>query len=311
MTKPIQPPNTFDMKPSPPPPQVSSMARLEALSLPLTHRFHLGEEITPVQKAFLDEHGFLIFAQVAKQAELDALLAELDRIEAEWIREGREKVYGIPLFVGEGLNGEPFIQRFGFTSMFSPVFHRFVRDDRFAPIRSLIGEGARVGDEEKDGVVVNRNLNTEGSAYRSLGWHTDGLRSIFYGRMPGPMLNVGLHFDRVRAEDGGLRVLPGSHRQNFVEMVTRKVHFLDHRPDKDELAIETEPGDLTVHDGRMWHRVERSPHTGERSLRRTMYVPYIVDEYSPKDEASPTPLYHTAGNYMRRVKRRLKRLRRG
>lgn len=310
MTKPQETPSTIKMKPAPPPPQASPAARLEALALPLTHRFRLGETITPVQKAFLDERGYLIFEQVATQAELDELLAELDRVQAQWLREKREKVYGIPLFVGEGLDGEPFIQRFSFTSMFSPVFHRFVRDDRFAPIRSLIGEGARVGDEEKDGVVVNRNLNTEGSAYPSLGWHTDGLRSIFYGRMPGPMLNVGLHFDRVREEDGGLRVLPGSHRQNFVEMLTRKIHFLDHRPDKDEIAIETEPGDLTVHDGRMWHRVARSPHIGERSLRRTMYVPYIVDEYSPKSESSPTPLYHTAGVYMRRAKRKLKSLKR-
>lgn len=309
MSESIPQPTELQMKPAPPAPHVTPSARLEALSLPLTHRFELGEEITPVQKAFLDERGFLIFANVAKQDELDALLAELDRIQAQWISEGRTKVYGIPIFVGEGIDGEPFIQRFGFTSMFSPVFHRFVRDDRFAPIRSLIGADARVGDREKDGVVVNRNLNTEGSAYQNLGWHTDGLRSIFYGRMPGPMLNVGLHFDRVRADEGGLRVLPGSHRQNFVEMVTRKIHFLDHRPDKDELPIETEPGDLTVHDGRMWHRVERSPHIGARSLRRTMYVPYIVDEYSPKDESSPTPLYHTAGVYMRRAKRQIKRLR--
>lgn len=297
-----------EMKPAPPTPHVSPSDRLEALSLPLTHRFELGETITPVQKAFLDERGYLIFSQVAKQEELDALLAELERIQEMWLREGRTKVYGIPLFVGEGLNGEPFIQRFGFTSMFSPLFYRFVRDDRFAPIRSLIGEGARVGDDVKDGVVVNRNLNTEGSAYPNLGWHTDGLRSIFYGKMPGPMLNVGLHFDRVKADEGGLRVLPGSHRQNFVEMLTRKIHFLDHRPDPDELAIETEPGDLTVHDGRMWHRVQRSPYVGARSLRRTMYVPYIVDEFEPKDESSPTPLYHTIGVYIRKGKRTLRKL---
>ena len=95
-----------------------------------------------------------------------------------------------------------------------------------------------------------------------LGWHTDGLRDLFYLRMPKQMLNVGLHFDRVTAKDGGLRLLPGTHTQGFFSMCFRKRYFVDHSPDPEEIAIETEPGDLTVHDGRLWHRVQLSPYTG-------------------------------------------------
>ena len=40
----------------------------------------------------------------------------------------------------------------------------------------LIGHNVRIGDEEKDGCVVNTYLNIEGSIYPKLGWHTDGLR---------------------------------------------------------------------------------------------------------------------------------------
>jgi hypothetical protein len=75
-------------------------------------------------------------------------------------------------------------------------------------------------------------------------------------------------------------------------MLARKPYFVSHDQDPGEIAIETEPGDLSVHDGRLWHRVASSPHRGRRSLRRSMYVPYLTDAYQPKSEDSPTPLYH-------------------
>ena len=279
-----------------------------ARELPLDTRFELGARITPVQKAFLDIHGFILFGGVAKPHEVERILGEVDRVQEQWLAEKRSKVYGIPLFVGQH-EGRPFIQRFAFTSMFSDYIRSFVTDDRFLPVRGLIGEDTRVGHEEKDGVVFNRNLNVPGSAYARLGWHTDGLRDLFYLRMPGPMLNVGMHFDRVRAEDGGLRLIPGSHTQGFWAMCFGKPYFVSHRPDPDEIAIETEPGDLTVHDGRLWHRVEGSPHTGLRSLRRTMYVPYLTDAYQPKSEESRTPPYHHLGVAQRKLRRWYHRLR--
>lgn len=275
-----------------------------ARELPLSSRFALGPRITPLQQAFLDEHGFIVFGNVASREELIAIDAEVQAIQERWLTEGRAKVYGIPLFVGRDGEGAPFIQRFAFTSVFSELVRAFVRDARFDAVRSLIGEGTRVGDEEKDGVVFNRNLNVPGSAYPRLGWHTDGLRDLFYLRKPGPMLNVGLHFDRVTAEDGGLRIIPGTHRQGFFGMCFHKPYFVAHRPDPREVAVETYPGDLTVHDGRTWHRVEASPHTGWRSLRRTMYVPYLKDAYQPKSEDSPTPLYHHLGRALRWLRRR-------
>jgi phytanoyl-CoA hydroxylase len=272
--------------------------------LPLHTRFELGDRITVEQRAFLAEHGFLVFAGVAKADEVARILAELGEIERRFVAEKRTEVYGIPLFTGRNTDGSPLIQRFPFTSCFSDYIRAFVRDERFAPIRGLVGERTRVGDQEKDGVVINRYLNVPGSVYPKLGWHTDGLRDLFYLRMPQQMLNVGLHFDRVRAEDGGLRLIPGTHLQGFWSMCFRKPYFVSHAPDPDEITIETEPGDLTVHDGRLWHRVQASPHTGPRSLRRTMYVPYLTDDYQPKSDASKTPLYHYLGRALRAVKLR-------
>ncbi len=295
---------------SPPRVQPSEADIREALALPLDTRFTLGAAITGVQQAFLDAHGFILFAKVASAEEVEMILGEVERVQEALLAEQRTVVNGIPLYIGEDEAGRPFIQRFAFTSLYSERISTFVHDSRFMPVRGLIGEHTRVGEGERDGVVFNRNMTVEGSAYTRLGWHTDGLRDLFilhptwpWLRPPGPMLNVGMHFDRVRAKDGGLRLIPGSHSQGFLSMMVRKPYFLSHRPDAAEIAIETEPGDLTVHDGRMWHRVERSPWTGTRSLRRTMYVPYLVEAYKPKSEDSSTPFYHRLSSPLDRFTR--------
>lgn len=275
---------------------------LEALP-PLSTRFELGPEITPVQRSFFAHHGFLVFAQVAKPEEVAMILEELELIQARWLAEGRTRVNGIPLFVGKDPDGKPFIQRFTFTSMFSQRLGAFVLDPRFEPVRRMVGAEARVGHDEKDGVVVNRYVRAPGSAYPRLGWHTDGLRDLFYLRLPVAMFNVGLHFDKIKAEDGGLRLIPGTHRQGFFQMAFMKPYFVWHRPDPREIAVETEPGDLTVHDGRLWHRVAASPKTGWASLRRSMYVPYQTGPHEVKGEQSGTPFYHHLGRFQRWWKR--------
>jgi phytanoyl-CoA hydroxylase len=285
-------------------------ARKLALELPLGTRFRLRNDITPVQYAFLQEHGYLVFAGVAKRDEVERILAEMDAVEAKLLAEDITQVCGVPVWFGTGPEGKPWLQRMGFSSFYSEWLENFVTDDRFEPIRRLIGENARIGTREKDGVVFNRYINLPGSLRPDLAWHTDALRDVFYnGKMPGPMLNVGLHFDRIKPEDGGLRVLPGTHSQGRWDTVFHKIHFVTNDDDPNEIMVETWPGDLTVHDGRMWHRVKSSPHTGPRSLRRSMYVPYVVDAYQPKDASSKTNAYMKVFDRIMRVKSRLGRRR--
>ncbi|MEO7108867.1 MAG: phytanoyl-CoA dioxygenase, partial [Polyangiaceae bacterium] len=93
----------------------------------------------------------------------------------------------------------------------------------------------------------------------------------------------------------------GSHKQGFFSMAFGKIYYSD-RPDRKEIAVETHPGDLTVHDGNLWHRVALSTRKGPESLRRSMYVPYLTDEYQPKNAKSKTPLYHHLGAMIRKVK---------
>lgn len=265
-------------------------ARTIADGLPLNTRFSLRGDLTPVQYAFLAKHGFIVFARVASFQEVQTILSEVDRIQEKLLAEKIDKINGVPVWFGTGEDGKPRLQRMGFSSVHSDWLEAFVTHARFEPIRRLIGEKARIGTREKDGVVFNRYMNQAGSARPSLAWHTDALRDVFYnGEMPGPMLNVGLHFERIRPEDGGLRLIPGTHTQSAWSTLFRKIHFVTDDDDPAEIPVETWPGDLTVHDGRMWHRVKVSPRPG--AVRHSMYVPYVIDAYQPKDANAKTPAY--------------------
>jgi phytanoyl-CoA hydroxylase len=265
---------------------------------PLDTRFKLGPEMTDVQARFLEKHGFLVFDQVINMDEVNRMTSEIERIGEEWVKDGVRKVNGVPLFRGKDHEGHPFIQRLAFTSMHSEYIKSILHDPRFDPVRRLIGENARVGDQEKDGAVVSRYINCPGSVYPRLGWHTDGLRDVFYLRAPKQMLNIGLHFDECNEDDGGLRLIPGTHDQGFWDTIFRKANFISHDVDPNELKVETKPGDLTIHDGRLWHRVQKSEHKGAKSLRRVMYVPYLTDKFQPKNENSSTPVYHHLSKLM-------------
>lgn len=300
-----------------PPPPIDESAWLDlpvhgaaaaeiAAGLPANARFVLGDRVTPVQHAYLARHGYLVYDRVIDPSDAEGLREECQRIQARLVAEGRTRVNGIPVWFGKDPDGNPFLQRLAFTSLFSERIASLVRDPRFEPVRLLVGPEARLGDREKDGVVLNRYVRAAGSLRPGLGWHTDGLRDVFYNwRMPGPQLNVGLHFDRIRPEDGGLRIIPGSHAQGLWALLFRKWYFVSHAPDPDEVCVETWPGDLTVHDGRTWHRVQASTKTGWASLRHSLYVPYVTDPYQPKDDATPTMLYMRVFDWVIRTKQRL------
>jgi hypothetical protein len=68
--------------------------------------------------------------------------------------------------------------------------------------------------------------------------------------------------------------------------------YYHHSNSENPISFEIEKGDLTIHDGRLWHRVEVSPNYGEKSRRRVMYVPIITGNFKPKTADSKTPFYH-------------------
>lgn len=255
--------------------------------------FRFRHVLTAEQRQYFATHGIIQFKGFVDKSTVSLLLKEVQATERYLLESGIDRVNGIPLKFGRDVDGSPLIQRIAFASQYNPVLKDFLRDQRLAALTALLGSfKGRIGENEKDGLVVNHYVNTPASAFRQLGWHTDSPRDLFLGRRIQPMLNVGLHLDDCPYENGGLRVLAGTHRQGVFRLLFRKKYFIDNRPDERETGFDIEAGDLTVHDGRLWHRVQASPIEGEASRRRVMYIPIITGEVQLKDASSRTPFYH-------------------
>ncbi|MFL5788909.1 MAG: phytanoyl-CoA dioxygenase family protein, partial [Flavisolibacter sp.] len=173
--------------------------------------YSLTDKITEEQFNFFDRHGLIVFPNFIAKDTVQTFIKEIQRIEREWLDQGLEKVNGIPLKFGKDEHGNKTIQRLCFTSQYSSILHEFLQDPRLRALTELVKpyEG-RIGEDEKDGLVVNNYIRTPNSAFSQMGWHTDSPRDIFMGHRIMPMLNVGIHLDDCPYENGGLRVLAGT-----------------------------------------------------------------------------------------------------
>lgn len=255
-------------------------------------KFLFSDNITQEQLDFYNEHGFIHYKKFFTAAQISEALKAIETLQSEWISQGLEKVNGIPIKYGKDEDGKKIIQRFAFASLYSDYLHSLLKDERLDKLRYFIGNDARIAENEKDGLVINHYVNTGESKYSKLGWHTDGLRDLFTQFTLNPMLNIGIYLDDSPIEKGGLRLLDGTHKQNIFRMLFRKRYFIDNEPDKDEIALEAESGDLTVHSGRIWHRAALASVEGAASKRRVMYFPIIKGKYQPRSDESRTPFYH-------------------
>jgi phytanoyl-CoA hydroxylase len=255
--------------------------------------FELGNQISEKQSKYFNEHGVIVFRNFLTPGQVKICISEIKRIEQEWINEKKDKINGIPLKFGKDEEGNNTIQRFCFMSLYSGFLRGILHDSRINALLELLHpyEG-RLGENEKDGLVVNSYINAKNSSFTEMGWHTDSPRDLFMGQKIMPMLNVGIHLDTTLFDNGGLRVIPGTQKQNMFRLLFGKKYFIDNNADSREVGFDMFAGDLSVHDGRIWHRAQKSPLQGEASRRRVMYVPIVTGKYKPKHERSKTPFYH-------------------
>jgi len=255
--------------------------------------FELRDAVSEEQLAFFKEHGVIVFRNFLSKDKVGTYIAEQQRLEAKFIADKKEKVNGIPLKFGKDDKGNTTIQRLCFSSLHSDPLQQLLADPRLQALTAFLHPyDGRVAENEKDGLVINNYINTPNSTFTQMGWHTDSPRDLFMGQKIMPMLNVGIHLDTCPFDNGGLRVIPGTHTQGMFKLLFGKKYFLDNNDDPREVGFNINAGDLSVHDGRLWHRVKQSPNYGEASRRRVMYVPIVTGKYKPKDENSKTPFYH-------------------
>jgi hypothetical protein len=141
-------------------------------------------------------------------------------------------------------------------------------DARLRRIAAIGGEGLEPENDCLDGIsVVIKNPEVT-AGLSDLPWHRDcGL-----GGHPVlcPSVAIGIQLDRASAETGQLHFVAGSHLGSS--------HPLKPGDEARQpvVAVDTEPGDVTVHYGHVLHAAP--PPTGAGPFRRAMYVTYTRPE---------------------------------
>jgi ectoine hydroxylase-related dioxygenase (phytanoyl-CoA dioxygenase family) len=232
---------------------------------------------------FLNEYGFIHFKgfiSAERMHEIATEYANVFDLVNEGIKSSDNQDY-----VVTGLEDNKQVQRIPFLTKHSPFFQSLITNEIHPKIQALGFQNHRIGFEEKNGVVATR-YNTQKGSWSKMGWHTDIGNSPYYVKNKMHYFNVGLHLDDSDQETGCLKVLPKTHKQSVFSLYTKKAAFLDHRKDPSEISIETEPGDLTVHDGRLWHRV-----SDVSKQRRVLYFNLLKGKKASSKATYETPTY--------------------
>ena len=263
--------------------------------------FRLDDRLTTEHLDYFDAYGFIRLRGFAPRAQALALYAAFDALTNDLVARRETHVNGVPLLRGRRSDGSLFFGRIPYVSLHRPEFRDFLRDARLQAIIEQLAPGGRLAETERDGLVVSRYRNDPGSSLPCLGWHTDSLREIAYGKVPRRYINIGFSLSDSPTRVGGLRVLPFTHRQPVLSMLTRKMNFFDVDADPDEVAITTEAGDLTIHDSRIWHRAATAEVTGDDSERCVAYMPVMQGPTRSKtDSARSITQIIRAVNWLRR-----------
>jgi hypothetical protein len=192
--------------------------------------------MTPEEKAFFLEHGYLFVPGALDVAYLAHITAEYERVWAA------EKPQGIRLPTHKLLKHKTFIELVEHPAILDRVWFLFGSQTQLLSYDFL-----RHGPHS---MVPERS------------WHRD---FTFPGDHP-LSVNVIVYLDEMTEARGPTRIVPGTHRgHQFVP------HDKEHEPLPGELAVYGKPGDAVLINSAIWHTGGRNT-TDE--LRRGIYIYY-------------------------------------
>lgn len=210
-------------------------------------------------REFLARAGFVRVRGVFKESEMRAVGSEVERLKAEATPgDGRS-------WWAKNAEGDDVCCRLVYAGRRSRPAAGTAADPRIARLVGLAGFDVRLAADRLDGesVVIKNPDVVEGLS--DLPWHRDCGMGGHPVLCPG--LNVGVQVDGATADNGQLHFLAGSH------------HSSNHMPTPRDLgrlpvqAVETEPGDVTVHVGHVLHAAP--PPAGDHDGRRTLYATFV------------------------------------
>jgi hypothetical protein len=225
-----------------------------AMNLDLSRSFTLDDSDADIG-AFLSTAGFAHVRGVFSADEIMTLVGEVERLFALARPDDGASWWTT-------VDGADACCRLIYANRGSADIAALADDARIRRLHALGGPDLEPELDCLDGisVVIKQPRATSGLA--DLPWHQDcGL-----GGHPVlcPSVGVGIQLDRASAETGQLHFLAGSHLGSSHQLRPEDVARLP------VVAIDAEPGDVTVHYGHVLHAAP--PPTGNGSGRRAMYV---------------------------------------
>jgi hypothetical protein len=225
--------------------------------LPLDRAFAADAPLAEMAE-YLAVMGYLRIRGVFSADEIAALGAEVERCrEASvpgdphswWSMNGR---------------GQEVVTRINHCERFSAAILALAHDARLARYARLAGRHLRVCDDRLDGPMVFIKHADVVKGNGDLWWHVDD--GIGGAPVMNPLIQAGVQLDHADAANGQLLLMAGSHRYNK--------HAVDWGAEGElpVVALETEPGDLTLHFGDTMHSTP--PPTSPDAGRRVLYYKF-------------------------------------
>ena len=160
--------------------------------------------------------------------------------------------------------GDEVVTRINYLGRHSPVIDQLCFDPRLLHYATLASPQMRVCNDRLDGPMVFVKNSNVVKGNGDLGWHVDD--GIGGHPVMCPLIQAGIQLDHANPANGQLLVLAGSHRY------TKHWYAWGGETDLPVVALETEPGDLTVHYGDAMHTTP--PPTADGAGRRALYFKF-------------------------------------
>jgi ectoine hydroxylase-related dioxygenase (phytanoyl-CoA dioxygenase family) len=226
-------------------------------SLDLGRAFSADDDVEEMRD-FLDVSGYLHIKGVFTQEEVERWAAEVQHVRAH-------TTPGDPFsWWSVDVNGTEVVTRINYLARYSAVLDELCNDSRLLHYARLASPTVRVCNDRLDGPMVFVKNSNVVKGNGDLGWHVDdGL-----GGHPVlcPLVQAGIQLDHANAENGQLLLLAGSYRYTK--------HWLawGEEGELPVVALDTEPGDLTIHYGDTMHTTP--PPTADGAGRRALYYKF-------------------------------------
>ena len=225
--------------------------------LDLHRSFAIGDPEDEM-RAFFVTLGYLHIRSVFTPEEIAFYGAEVEHCRARTTSGDGDSWWSV------NAAGQEVTTRINYLDRFSSALLELAHDPRLARFARLAGSDLHVCDDRLDGPMVfikNANI-VKGNG--DLTWHVDdGL-----GGHPVmcPLIQAGIQLDPANAANGQLQLLAGSHRY--------AKHWVARGEEGDlpVVALETQPGDLTLHYGDTMHSTP--PPTSDDAGRRALYYKF-------------------------------------